>query len=268
MTPRSSYDLKLDRAKQHLVEIETLVSTYAESHPYEVTVGVEGKRKVHRLRFTGQPDDWISVVAGDFLYDIHSALNHLAASLVPSDDRRSVSFPIFWQGVWDYPIEGKNQQRAKDRERWEVYTRRMPPEAVVILKVNQPPDTGPNEANTHALAVLNRLRNVDAHTKLVVVATSLRHPIGTARTTDGTVQFRARKMGSMEGLQDGAELMGLPKDVVDVQLTGTPAVVVRIGQMKEPGGVLICESFRDLLLDGTRKMVDMLRPFDRINKTA
>lgn len=268
MPTKTSYDLKLDRAEQHLVEIEDLVLAYADNHPHEVTVGMEGQRKVHRLRFTKQPEDRISVVAGDFLYNIHSALNHLAASLVPSDERRSVSFPIFWQGVWDGPVEGENEQRTKDRERWQTYTRRMPPEAVAIIKANQPPDSGSNEPSTHALAVLNRLRNVDAHTKLVVVATSLRFPTGTARTSGGTVQFRSRDMGSMEGLQDGAELMGLPDDVVDVQLTRTPAVVVRIGQMKEPGGVLIGEGFRDLLLDGTRKMADMLRPFDRVNTTS
>ena len=125
MSDLRSYDLKVDRAEKHLIELEFEIRRYTRRHPYLVRPGMEGKREVYRFEFTRQPDDELAVIAGDFIYDIHSALNHLAAALVPSKNRTKTGFPIFWQGVWEDPVAGENEQRAKDRGRWASYTREM-----------------------------------------------------------------------------------------------------------------------------------------------
>ena len=128
------------RARIGFFELEFEIHRYTRRHPYRARPRMEGKRKVYRLEYTRQPDDELAVIAGDFVYNIRSALDHLAASMVPSKNRYSVAFPIFWQGVWENSIEGENEQRVKDRARWVSCTREMPDEAVAILKDCQPPE--------------------------------------------------------------------------------------------------------------------------------
>lgn len=260
-----SYDLKVDRAEKHLIDLEFEIRRYTRTHPYRVGKRMEGKREAYRLEFTRQPDEELAVIAGDFLYNIHSALNHLAASIVPSAKRRKVNFPIFWQGVWEPPVEGENKQRAKDRERWDSYTRNMPDGAIAIIKANQPPDLGGNVDNTHALAVVNRLRNTDAHDKLMLVASTLVQPTVWYEDASGTRRGLRdlHRFDPFEGFNHGAEINGIPKDAVNVQIEGTPHVTIRFGQIE--GGFAIPEGFRELLLVGTQNMITVLRPFDRRN---
>ena len=222
---------------------------------------MEGKRKVYRLEYTRQPDDELAVIAADFVFNIHSALNHLAVSMVPSKNRSSVAFPILWQGVWEDSIDGENKQRIKDRDRWVSYTREMPAEVVAILKCNQPPDLGPNVETTNTLAMLNRLRNRDAHTKLIVVSSHLLDPTVRFETPDGEIRECSDLISEREGLSDGAEIEGIPKDAMNVEISGSPKITIRVGKMK--GGLLVREVFRNLLLAGTRTMIDVLRPYDR-----
>lgn len=259
--PFRSYDLKVDRAEKHLIELEFEIRRYTRRHPYRARPRVEGKRKVYRLEYTRQPDDELAVIAADFVYNIRSALDHLAASMVPSKNRSRVAFPILWQGVWEDPIEGENKQRLKDRERWVSYTREMPDQAVAILKRNQPPDLGPNVENTtDTLTMLNRLRNRDAHTKLMVVSSHLLDPTVRFETPDGEIREYGGLTSEREGLSDGAEIEGIPEDAMNVEISGSPKITIRVGKVK--GGILVREVFRNLLLAGTRTMIDLLRPYE------
>src|SRR5688572_12484690 len=99
MTARRSFDLKIDRAEEHLKELEHAVGRYCDRHPYKAVERMEGNQQgsVWRLRFTEQPDPWLTVIAGDFLYNVRSGLDHLAAALVPEQDWDY--FPIYFQGV-------------------------------------------------------------------------------------------------------------------------------------------------------------------------
>jgi hypothetical protein len=259
---KPSYDLKADRAEKHLVDLEEAIAAYAASDPYEIAVRSEGKKKpnVHRLHFTRQPDDEVALIAGDFIQNIRSALDHLACCLVPSDERTSVMFPIFFQGVWEPAIKGENQQRLKDRMRWQTVTCHMPDEAVALLKRFQPPDLGKEVENTHALAVLNGLANKDRHSKLLVIASALHKPSGLCRTPDGAL-YVVRELGDDEGLRDNTPLV-LPTGAVDVKVMGTPVVMIRTRYKDR--GFRIPGSFRELLLNGTRRTIDFLRPYDRI----
>jgi hypothetical protein len=263
MTERPSYDLKLERAEKHLIDLEDAIARYSDSHPYEVRAEREGKNqeRVHRFWFTRQPPDEIALIAADFLYNIHSGLNHLACALA-SKERSHVGFPIFWQGVWEPPADGDDKQRSDDRIRWQTYTRNMDERAVEILKVAQPYDRGRETLNTHSLAMLNKLRNKDAHSKLVVVGASLRHPQGGCVTQDG-VEYSVNPLDEWEGPADGATLH-LPEDATEVHLTGTAVVVLRVAELDE-GGFLLPDVFRALGFDTTRNLVEALRPFDRMN---
>jgi hypothetical protein len=261
VTTKPSYDLKFDRAEEHLVDLEAAVRAYVDSHPYEVRVRRQGRKKprVHRLHFTRQPSDAVALIAADVIYNIRSGLDHLAAALVPARDRDSVMFPIFFQGVWEESIGAENLERRKQRSRWRTVTRNMPREAVAILKMVQPPDEAIDLENLHGAIALNRLSNTDRHSKLPVISTTLSKPIGSCRTPDGQA-YIGRALGGDEGLEDGAELV-LPHGAVDVQLSGTPEVVIHVGAPH--GGYLIPGMLRDELLRGARQLADQLRPFDR-----
>ena len=84
-------------------------------------------------------------------------------------------FPIFWQGVWEPPVPGDDEERTKARQRWRTYTREMRPEAIAHLKWLQPPDTGGSNDRLDVLTVINRLSNTDRHSKLPVISTGLKH---------------------------------------------------------------------------------------------
>lgn len=264
MSRLPSYDLKVDRAEKHLIDLELEIRRYVRLHPYQVGVRMENERKIYRLEFTRQPDPELALIAGDFLYNIRAALDHLAKSLVPSNNRGSVYFPVLWQGVWEESTEGDDKQRRKDRAKWKTYTERMPDEAVAILKREQPPDLGSNADNTSGLAVLNRLRNTDAHSKLTIVASTLVHPVVRITDQSGEVGFmRGLSMGDRDGLPDKAVIAGVPDDAVDVEIQGIPKVTIRVGEIQ--GGFAVAEAFRALLLNGTRSLIEELRPYDRRN---
>jgi hypothetical protein len=253
-----SFVLKMSRAEKHLIELEAETTRYADSNPYEVRTTREGKRDVHRLWFTVSPSPEIAIIAGDFIYNLRSGLGHLAGALVPSDMRRSVEFPVFWQGVWEDGPEGENKQRAYDRKQWRTYTRKMKPQAVAILKSLQPEPE--DNVRIAKLDFINRLCNTDRHTKVPVIRAGLRDPIGYWKTRDGQMQRGTTDLNETYGLaEDGAKIHA-PDRAVDVKIEGAAAIGIRVGN-EGRSYVLIPESFREAL-DWTRtRVIEPLVPY-------
>ncbi|MCA1701946.1 MAG: hypothetical protein LC808_01200 [Actinobacteria bacterium] len=113
MTDRPSYWLKVDRATQHFKEIKSLIAPYDVSRPYMVTHNVERKTKdqVYRAYPVEEPDQWIAVVLGDFLFNLRSALDHLRVALVPPKRRWSGTFPIYEDNIWERDAAGNYLER-------------------------------------------------------------------------------------------------------------------------------------------------------------
>lgn len=260
MSNRASYDLKLDRAEKHLVEIEDLVSGYEGSHPYAVSTSIEGQqqRETHRLRFTDQPSSKLSLVVGDFVYNLRSALDHIRSALVPKNRERKGYFPIYFPGVWEEPVEGENVDRTKARARWRTDTKGVHPDALTILKRVQRHAALDEKKSPPALTLLNRIAIKDRHTKLPVVAIALAEVTGTCRRSDGVV-YTLPTWSRLEGLSDGAKI-GVPDGAVDVQIQGTPVVVVRV---TDGQAIRIPKMLREVILPGIREIIDDLRPYAR-----
>jgi len=261
-----SYDLKLDWAEQHLDKLERAIGKYSDRHPYTIAVRMKhnGKGNVVSFEFTEQPGDDIALIAGDFLYNVRASLDHIAGCIVPAKRRGRANYPVFRQGVWEPSVVGEDKQRTIDRTSWFDCTNDMADDPVAIIKANQPPDLGPNVHNPHTLAILNRLRNKDAHAKLTVVSEGLIAPYTVAKRADGTlVELRDTSFGNREALQHGAPIDGIPDDVVEMQISGTAEVFIRAGLGE--GAYSIRETFRPLLLGQTRTLIDLIRPFDRVN---
>jgi hypothetical protein len=266
MNTGRSYDRKIDRAEKHLVDLKAEIDRYAKSHPYEVRRTSEGKGKtkrwVHRVHFTRQPDPEVALIVADVVYNLRSALDHLMSAMVPSDE--SPIFPVYFQGVWNDPVETDDQERLKMRSRWQSDTKRVPEQALAILKASQPPD-GAGDDDAHFLTIINAIGNKDRHTKLPVLAHKLVNVTMTGLSPNGPLRGGfANADGTpwedFDAVNDRAELFGLPAGTVNVQIEATPVVLLRIG--KVDGGYLLPEQL--VWSAGMiRELIDLLRPFDR-----
>ena len=234
-----SYLKKLTRAEKHLNELKTEVKRYGDSHPYEITEGIEGQTKkrrgrfVRRLEFTRLPENTdIGIIAADVIYNIRSGLDHLAAALVPPSRRSHTMFPIFWTGVWEDPVEGENEQRTRDRQRWASVTKKMQKGAIEHLKLMQPRPGRDQDPIVNFLRVLNQLSNTDRHEKLPIMVTALRNEVISWTEPGGRRREghdpRTRQPGA--GVNNHAEIQGIPEDATNVQIEGTPLIVIQVSE--------------------------------------
>jgi hypothetical protein len=235
-----SYILKGNRAEKHLQDLKIEIGKWADTHPYEVSTTHYRKRDVQHLRFTSAPPPEVGAIAADFVYNIRSGLDHLMGALVPSSQRDSVYFPIYFVGVWEGPIPGEDAERTKARGRWKSDSAKVRPEAVTILKALQPPEDTSKTINT--LRAINFISNKDRHQQLPVIFSALgglrllwkdaqgKQYIG---PTDFGVPALDRRVA-----KDGTEL-NFPKGVMDMKVAGAPIVAIEIspeaGSFQIPG---------------------------------
>jgi hypothetical protein len=227
-----SYFEKLSWSEQHLVKLESLIDTFAASDPYEVREVMEDDEQAWVLVFTASPDRTTALIAGDFLYNVRGALDHLACALVPPEHRGGVAFPIVYEPVWDIPrVKGEPSERTQARNRWNRVTCDMSEPAVTRLKAAQPTNLAGRAPEMHVLDVLRRLRNKDAHENLAVVLTAL-GDLQYVRWTrpDGTIGTAQQgNVGPGQALENGA-VFRLPPPIVKVEAKGTPRVAIRVAE--------------------------------------
>ena len=197
---------------------------------------VEGhqKREVYRLTFVRSPANTdIPLIAADAIYNMRSSLEHFMAALAPAKDRDSLTFPIYFRGVWEAGAEGENQRRRKQRHVWRAIDKALPSQAVAQLKRLQPPDdAGPDEED-HDLRILNKLSNTDRHAKLPVAAAGIRAMQVTWRLPDGSEKLGLSQADPGAFVEDGAEIEDVPDGAVNVQEDGIPVVVIRLRKKGE-----------------------------------
>lgn len=258
-----SWDLKLRRAEQHLADLEGLIESYVASNPYRAVCPAPPKRKPCRWRFVLEmvqpPDPWLAVVLGDFLFDVRSALDHVAVAIAPANRQSNAGFPIIREPI--FMMGPLVKDVSEKREVFERNTRGMPPDAIAIIKQVQPCDG--REDALHALAALGIMRNADTHRRLNVFAVGLTDPL--VRVSWGTDGIG---IGMTAYLKPGAELVRssdignqVRYDEVDVQLTGTLHVsaVVSEGdyELFGPRGI------GPGMLAYVRQLIGRLEPFAR-----
>jgi hypothetical protein len=226
-----SYVAKLNRAKRHLVELESAVDRFTNTHPYEVATSVEGKkkRKIRRINFTSSPDNTeIPEIAADVVYNLRSALDHLMAALVAPSERTHVYFPIYFHGVWEPAGPREDPERTKQRGRWMSDTQTVSEGALAVLKKLQPPAT-PNLGETNLLTVINSLSNTDRHTKFPVLAQGLRGLIVNWTMPNGTIGTGGALAPTAHFLKNQAQIGKIPYRAVNVDVYGEPVIAVRVG---------------------------------------
>jgi hypothetical protein len=229
-----------------------------------VTDSIEGKKKRHiwRLRFTAKPDSRLPLIAGDFLYNVRAALDYLIAALVPSSERSHVMFPCLYEPIWQIPFkQGENQDRTDSRQKWNTTVRKMPDEAVTILKSLQPVNEAANFPNFHVLGMLNRLSNRDRHRQLTVLAWGLKDVSLEAYNAGGSrLDFGGDNLDDLSGIQDGARIR-VPEEVMSMEIRGAPVVVIR--DSADDRHIRIPDSLRACLLFARDQAVVPLAPYVR-----
>jgi hypothetical protein len=92
--------LKLIRASEHIKVIEQYGRRYARRKPHKIITDPKG-RETAEIR-KAPPDD-IAVLAGEVLYQLRSALDHLAFDLVKRN-RMGTSLPSEWEENCCFPL--------------------------------------------------------------------------------------------------------------------------------------------------------------------
>jgi len=239
MTPvKRSWDLKVDRAEKHLKELKSKMRTYAAKHPYRAVRARQPKGQrdiwVYTLEMTKEPDPKMAVIVGDCLYNLRSALDHLAVGMAPNSRRSKAAFPVEFTDPWETDASGSFVYPDERRESFRTKVRGMPDEVVAMIKVAQPYQRTPDELKIDALALISRLENADKHRQLITLGYGVEdvHTIVTAR--DDILEQHA--LGFRES---GAEVAKFgfsgrrppPESEVKVQISGTASVAIKIADV-------------------------------------
>jgi hypothetical protein len=95
--------IKLERAKQHLDGIKSILRRYLDRKPYEIITDEAGRE---HLRFTEQPPDELHILIGEFLYQVRSALDHAIFEVIGRNPT-GATLPDRWEARCEFPIATK-----------------------------------------------------------------------------------------------------------------------------------------------------------------
>jgi hypothetical protein len=190
--PPPSFQLKLDRAREHLNTLDKKVGAWIDGKPYtavdepnpdpppQAVPDGHVHRRVRVTHVTDIPPDF-AILIGDCVFNLRAALDHLNLSLAKAfaakhgktlTDKqiRDSEFPIFSR-----PMDPKREESPRLGS--------MDPAAGLAIKGMQPYHRGGSYA-THPLWQLHELNRIDKHQTLAVCAVESRQ--------DGRQQLSAR----------------------------------------------------------------------------
>jgi hypothetical protein len=259
--PTPSWRLKIARAEHLRDEVEGLIDSYAAGQHYRAVCPRSPRMDRTRWHFvlevTQPPDEEIAVIVGEYLYDLRSALDHIAVSVAPKRRKSLASFPIFTA-----PPTKPDEIRA-----WEKATKGMPAKAVEIEQqqpynlATRAPSAKPYSVDS--LYSLSALQNADKHRSLAVVALGISDPtVQLSWGTDGVRIMIPTYVGAGKQLVSSERIGNrVPYDDLQVDVQGRPHVTVTL-----PGH----DEFQlTTLLDGCLqrvrdRVVPALEPFARV----
>lgn len=161
MTSAAGVRAKLARSLEHLQTFDSLMHQYLDTDPVELQrqIQPDGQTSVFALKVTVKPPVELAVLVGEVVYQLRSALDHIANQLVRSagnSPTKRTTFPVLTTCP-EKPITihgGVN------------------PTALAIIEELQPYQRQ-HQPGKHPLAVLNELWNTDKHRNLSLTTTML-----------------------------------------------------------------------------------------------
>ncbi|MGO9530227.1 MAG: hypothetical protein ACLP3B_03515 [Syntrophobacteraceae bacterium] len=156
-------EVKIERAKKHISDLESEVKTFFDSKPYKVGTKRDpqvGKLIYYIVRANTVPD-CIAAIAGDAIHNLRSVLDHIGQHLFLIGPNRPTG-----PQKWDYFIIGESATDFESKLQRKIKDFR--PDAIDVLRSIEPYQGGKG----HGLWVLHRLDIVDKHRLLVTVGSS------------------------------------------------------------------------------------------------
>src|SRR6516162_9929947 len=155
--------MKLDRAKQHLGELEQALKSFYDTKPYRFSgkSNLATRIVVYSMDSVTPVPEEIPLIAGDIIQNLRSALDHLAYQLYlrgggSAETGRHIYFPI---------CESKTVYEDKKRRQ----TRGMTQQAIAAIDAVQPYKGG-----NDVLWRLSELNNIDKHRLIFTVGSGVR----------------------------------------------------------------------------------------------
>ncbi len=154
--------LKIDWAKKHISDLDSIIHSFNDSRPYEVVAKQDPhtRRMEYSLSRVDPVPDSIPLIAGDIFGNLVSILDHLAYQIFikanPSGNGRHIYFPI--------PRSAHNAAEYEAAREGKV--KGMPQGAIDAIDAIEPYRGGKG----HELWVLSELNNASKHRELIVVA--------------------------------------------------------------------------------------------------
>jgi hypothetical protein len=196
-------EAKIARAKHHLEDIRRLIEEALDPNGHEIRrePGERPGAYVYRVEGLGRLDQQISVMMGDYLFNLRSALDHLAWQLVLLDGgtpTEQTKFPI---------LESPRRDATGSTLTVQLDPTVRSHAILEALEAAQPysrMDGAPQDARSMPLWAINKLNNIDKHRLLLVLAYELdKHNVWWELPVDApspsvTVSTRA--------LEEGAEV--------------------------------------------------------------
>lgn len=184
---------KLDRAAQHIKEINPYVVAYAASILHEVVTEPQGEETVH-VRDAPPPE--ISMLAGETLYQIRSALDHLAFDLVKFNPS-GYALPADWEDDCCFPLWLRTPKKTPVYNCFEHILPGISKAAFTFIEGAQPYNSGNVSKLPDVLWFLAKLSNIDKHRHFNLTQPQIGH-IQTVRMKWGGahITYRALRSGA------------------------------------------------------------------------
>ncbi|HEX2822936.1 MAG TPA: hypothetical protein VHO07_22655 [Streptosporangiaceae bacterium] len=236
-TGRRSWHLKVERADRHLEEVKSAMADYATRHPFRAVRATQPKDQRHiwlyRLEMTEEPDPMIPVIIGECLYDLRSALDHLAVAMAPRNRRSSAAFPVEWTDPWEKDVTGAFVHAEGRRQSFTSKIKGMPDEAVKMIKEAQPYMREHPELET--LGLLSSLQNADKHRQLVAIGSGVLDARSVVTAPVGVIQQPTTgfRPDGKEVAKFGFAGPSPHEREVKVELKGTATIALKVGGIEE-----------------------------------
>jgi hypothetical protein len=194
-----SAKVKLVRAEKQLRTIKKCLTIYARSKPHKIIKKTKGKKK---LNVPKSPPTEISLLAGEMIYQMRSALDHLVFNIIKRNPNVSTIDPE-WEEHCEFPIWTKPLKPGQKTPLSKAkFSRPLPgiSDAAFAFIESVQPYYGTGEIN-NALRFLGHLSNIDKHRRLNLTIPrvrqheSVRYPSGLSgrgySTLDRGAEIRA-----------------------------------------------------------------------------
>lgn len=214
--------LKLDRAYEHTDTLNHAVEGFLRRHPHEVVVELKTETREYigwmKVRET-PPRRW-SIIAGDAIHNMRSALDHLVYQLALANGKSTsgLSYPVLTED----PCSPEASKRSRDI--WGTLTERIHPDDLAIIERTQPYNR-PDSSDRDPLLMLSRLSNWDKHRQLHLAASVM------TRSEFGFEAVRDVELGDADFGHYGPFKHGTIVAVCPCRFTGTNPQVDVNGQL-------------------------------------